>query len=55
MGDSAPGSSSNATARLKMALSRLPDDIIDGDRQEIQTQAGEMAWRMRGDSHPAPA
>lgn len=53
MGDSAPGSSGNAKARLKMALSRLPDDIIDGDRQEIQAQVD--AWRMTGDGHPAPA
>ncbi|MED5595295.1 hypothetical protein [Janthinobacterium sp. P210006] len=55
MGDSAPGSSSNAKARLKMTLSRLLDGATDGDRQKIRTQAGEMAWRMRGDGHPAPA
>lgn len=54
MDDSAPGSSSNAKARLKMLFSRLPDGVIDGDLQKIQAQV-EMAWRMRGDAHPAPA
>ncbi|WP_193317124.1 hypothetical protein [Janthinobacterium sp. FT14W] len=55
MGDNTPGSSSKAKARLKILFSRLPDGITGGDLQKIQAQVIEMAWRMRGDAHPAPA
>lgn len=51
MSDSAPGSSSNAKAKLQMVLSRLLDGVTDDDLQKIQTEVDEMELRMRGDGH----
>ena len=51
MGDSTPGCSSNAKAKLQMVLSRLLDGVSDDDLQKIQTEVDEMELRMQGDGH----
>lgn len=49
--DSAPGSSSNANAKLQMVHGRLLDGTTDDAPQKIQTEVDEMELRMKGDVH----
>ena len=51
MSDSAPGTSTNAKAKLQMVLGRLLDGVTDDDLQKIQTEVDEMELRMKGDGH----